>query len=314
MPRMMLVDPLTLLGRELLAYLAVATARPTLEFRHTDDDDEHQVAEIGGEPALVPPLGGPDELAGHDVVVIASLDVRDRTDHMVRFLEGGAGGALVVDMGGCDALRPLTRPALRTDAGDDADRLLRVAHPALVAVERLHRAFEPFGVAGGSVAAVEPVSTRGTEGIEALAHQAAARLQGNQPSVLVEDLVLAFNHVPVDASDLERDAGLLFPGLDLAITRALSGLFHGHVTAVALELETPISPSDALQALVDSGSLASTDLRTPLDRIVDTDQVAVSPPSLSASGRRVAVVASADGLRVAAATAWQLTTRQLWLT
>jgi len=313
MPRMMLVDPLTLPGRELLAYLESAAAHPTLEYRHTDDDDEHQIAEIGGAPALVPPIEGPDELEGHDVVVIASLDAHDRTDHVVRFLEGGAAGALVVDLGGCEALRTLTRPAVRTDAGDGAERLLRVAHPALVAVERLWRAFEPFGVAGGSVAAVEPVSTRGTAGIETLASQAAARLQGSRPSDHLDGLVLAFNHVPVDASDLERDAGVLFPGLDLAITRAVSGLFHGHVTTIALDLETAVSPPDAAQALFDSESLVSTDLGTPLDRIVDTDQVAVSPPSLSASGRRVAVVASADGLRIAAATAWQLVARQLWV-
>ncbi len=313
MPRMMLVDPLTLLGRELLAYLESAAVQPTLEYRHTDSDDEHQITEIGGGPALVPPLDGSDELIGHDVVLIASLDVHDRTEHVVHFLEGGAGGALVVDLGGCEALRSLTRPALVAGAGDDADRLLRVAHPALAALQRLCRAFEPFGVAGGSVSAVEPVSTRGADGIEVLARQAAARLQGNRPSDLLDDLVLAFNHVQVDASELERDAGLLFPGLDLTVTRALSGLFHGHVTTVALELDTPISPSDAMQALVDSESLISTDLRTPLDRIVDTDQVAVSPPSLSASGRRVAVVACADGLRITAATAWQLAARQLWV-
>jgi len=72
-PKLLLVDPLTLLGRELLSIL---TDHPRLcadlKFVHTDENEEYQIAEIGGQAALVPQLASSEDLDGVDAIVLAS--------------------------------------------------------------------------------------------------------------------------------------------------------------------------------------------------------------------------------------------------
>lgn len=305
MPRVMLIDPLTLLGRELLGRLEASPLQPTVEYRHTSDDEEHQIAELGGQAALVPPLEGADELVGFDAVVVASDGDSPRLDHVAALLEGGPDSTLVVDAAATRRLRELTRPAL---PGDDAGELgaVRVAHPALLATARIAAALAQFAPSGGSLLALDPASARGDAAIEQLARQAVARLQGQTPEELIDEQVLAFGLVPQDALELAEDAGVVCPGLDLVVSRALMGLFHGHVFSLALDLADEMTTSDLVAALEEDPWLAVVEAGRGVEQAMDTDRVVVLPPALSRSGRRCAVTAMADGLRLTAAGAWQL--------
>jgi len=71
--KILIVDPLTLLGREFTRCLEEAPDLTLeVEYRHTSTDDEHQIAELEAHPALVPPLEGPDEIANAGIVVVTS--------------------------------------------------------------------------------------------------------------------------------------------------------------------------------------------------------------------------------------------------
>ncbi len=84
----LILDPLTLRGREFLR-----CSEPLdgivgeWDFRHTDLDDEHQIADMTEGPALVPPLEGPDDFAGPDVIVVASDGWSSRHEHLIAYLD-----------------------------------------------------------------------------------------------------------------------------------------------------------------------------------------------------------------------------------
>jgi len=167
MPKIQIVDPLTLLGRETLQLLAGdPLLAGDLAFLHTADDDEHQIAEIAGEPALVPPIGNADDLAAADAVLVASDTPTSRLLHVSRFAESHPDTPIVVLgrlPGDWDQLPPA--------AGAHPDRAamhLRVAHPALVALWTLVGALDHLEPVQGVIAALDPVSAGGTADVERL--------------------------------------------------------------------------------------------------------------------------------------------------
>ena len=87
--KILLLDPLTLLGRELLnSSDRFEQLVPEFEFRHTAIEDEHEIADVGTTgPALVPPLNAPEELDGYDAVVLTSEELGSRHDHLLKWLD-----------------------------------------------------------------------------------------------------------------------------------------------------------------------------------------------------------------------------------
>jgi len=299
--KILIVDPLTLLGRELLHCLEDAgDLNPEVEYRHTSPDDEHQIAELGAMPALVPPITAVEELAGIDVVVIASDTETERTAHIETLLANHPEVA-VIDVGRLPLLRAVTFPTTSLGPTDDGERHLRVAHPALEAAALVTRALSPLAPVRGALAAVDPVSIGGRNAIEALAQQAARRLQGGNPDQLVGGHVLAFNQVAVDTDALADEAGTVLPELPMAVTRTLSGCFHGHVAHLCFELGDPVDDFELRELLDDRIEIVLTETPIRLDDVVDRDQVLLTLPQLSADRRLVAFTALVDGLRVGGA-------------
>ena len=306
MPKIQIVDPLTLLGRETLQLLAGdPLLAGDLAFLHTADDDEHQIAEIAGEPALVPPIGNADDLAAADAVLVASDTPTSRLLHVSRFAESHPDTPIVVLgrlPGDWDQLPPA--------AGAHPDRAamhLRVAHPALVALWTLVGALDHLEPVQAVIAALDPVSAGGTADVERLARQAAQRLQGAAVEELIADRVLAFNLVAADDEDLNRDAAVLFPALEVAATRTSTGCFHGHVAHLAIFFEDAVEEHEVLEAFREDERIADPDLPLSLDACVESGLVALSMPRLSNDGRVLAVTAMVDGLQVGgAATALQI--------
>jgi hypothetical protein len=300
MRNLLIVDPLTLLGREALAVIASdPAAAGSIGYLHTAEDEEHQITELGGTPALVPPVTDGADLAGYETVLIASDAETSRSGFVVDFIEDHPDLPTVV-MGPRSRLHERTIPA--TGAAERwTSRHVHVAHPALVSlcavVDSLHH-LEPVGA---TVAAVEPVSVRGTDAVERLARQAAQRLQGSEVGETIGGQVLAFTSVATDDEDLNRDATLLLPDLSVSVTRTESGCFHGHLSHLGLFFPDPVSETEVLDALRNDERFAGLDFPVGLDATIDSDLVTIGLPRLAADGRTLALTAMVDGLRVGGA-------------
>jgi hypothetical protein len=295
----LILDPLTLKGRELLRCAdRLEGIVGEWDFRHTDLDEEHQVADMTAGPALVPPLDGADDLVGADVVVVASDGWSSRHEHLLAHLDDQPETALL-DLSGFAGLRDRTTPSTG-EVGPDS-RQFRVAHPALFATSRIAEVLSHLSTLRGSLAVVDPASAYGREAIEILARQAAQRVQGAPVDDRVHGHVLAFNAIAVEGDDLQKDASLLLPDLPLAITRTLSGCFHGHLAHLSLSFEHRLEKNDIHEALAQAEAIEIDSFPVSLDSVPDRDHVVVTPPWLSPDGTQLALTMMADGLRVGGA-------------
>ena len=295
----LILDPLTLRGRELLLCSdQLDGIVGEWDFRHTDLDEEHQIADMSAGPALVPPLDGADDFVGADVIVVASDGWSSRHEHLLAHLDNNP-GIFLLDLTGLENLRDRTTPSIG-DVGPDS-RQLRVAHPALFATSRVVEVLSHLGALRGSLAVFDPASAFGREAIEILARQAAQRMQGAQADDRIHGHVLAFNAVAVESDELQEDASLILPDLPLAITRTLSGSFHGHLAHLGLSFEHRVEPEDLRNVLAQAEGIEIESLPISLDSVPDRDHVVVTPPSLSPDGTQLALTMMADGLRVGGA-------------
>ena len=105
----LILDPLTLRGRELLRCSdRLEGIVGEWDFRHTDLDEEHQIADMAEGPALVPPLDGSDDLVGADVIVVASDGWSSRHEHLLAHLDDRP-DTLLLDLRGFDREEALRR-------------------------------------------------------------------------------------------------------------------------------------------------------------------------------------------------------------
>jgi len=295
----LILDPLTLRGRELLLCSdQLDGIVGEWDFRHTDLDEEHQIADMSAGPALVPPLEGPDDFVGADAIVVASDGWSSRHEHLLAHLDNNP-ETILLDLTGFENLRDRTTPSIG-DVGPDS-RQLRVAHPALFATSRVVEVLSHLSALRGSLAVVDPASAFGREAIEILARQAAQRMQGAQADDRIHGHVLAFNAVAVESDELQEDASLILPDLPLAITRTLSGSFHGHLAHLGLSFEHRVEPEDLRNVLAQAEGIEIESPPISLDSVPDRDHVVVTPPSLSPDGTQLALTMMADGLRVGGA-------------
>jgi len=298
-PRLLLLDPLTLVGREFLTSGDLLDRLGLhIEFLHTAIDDEHQIAELGSGPALVAPLDSAEDLDGHDVIVVASDHQSSRHDHLIEFLERNP-DVPVIDLARLPALVEHTTPSVGGVVG--TSRHLRVAHPALVATSRLVGVLVQFGDPGGTLAIVDPVSTYGREAVELLARQTTNRLQGEPVTELIYGHARSFNVIAVDAFELQEEAAQVMPNVPLAVTHGLSGVFHGHLGHLGLVFADRVDPDDIRDALSQTEGIEISDLPVSLDVVADRDFAVITPPVMSPDGRQLALTIMADGLRIGGA-------------
>lgn len=295
----LILDPLTLRGRELLnCSQQLDGIVGEWDFRHTDLDEEHQIADMVEGPALVPPLEGLDDFAGADVIVVASDGWSSRHEHLIAHLDDHP-ETVLLDLAGFENLRDRTTPSIG-DVGAES-RQFRVAHPALFATSRVVEVLAYLGAVHGSLAVVDPASAYGREAVKILAQQATQRVQGAQAGDRIQGHVLAFNAVAVESDELQEDALLLLPDLPLAITRTLSSSFHGHLAHLGLGFERRVEQDDVRDVLAQAEGIEIESPPISLDSVIDRDHVVVTPPSLSPGGTQLALTMMADGLRVGGA-------------
>jgi aspartate-semialdehyde dehydrogenase len=296
-----LIDPLTLLGRELLRLLAEhPNLANEIQYTHTDPDDEQQIAELDGSPALVPPLLSVDELAGCGVIIVCSDQDSPRFDHLEQLLDTSP-DTVLVDTSRLERFWDLTRPAVGGLVAAESPARLRVAHPALIATHCLLDGLRPFDPTGITVAGVEPVSTHGRQAIEMLAQQAVQRIQGQEVSERIGDQVLAFNLVVGLGDRLTEEAAQVLECPLVAFSLVRSGCFHGHIAQIGVHLKGPVSEVELLDAWEADPRISLNEAPLGLDSVIDCEQVVVTSPSISPDRHTISVTAMVDGLLIGGA-------------
>ncbi len=300
--RILLIDPLTLLGREVTALLeGSAHLGWTVTPRHTGEDDEAVITDIRGEATLVPRLDDSDDVLGHDVAVVTS---DHDTEVLASFAERVADHPTMclVDAARRSVLAPTTTASLGTARDLDAHRLLRLAHPAVISAELVLAAMEELAPRSIAIHTIEPVSALGSDGVDTLAQQAVQRLRGEVPADRIAGHVVAFSHVAVNSDELSGEARQLLPGIQTVATRALGGGFHGYLTLLTVTLGEAATLSEIVDCWRATDTLEPVDSDLDVMSVTEADRVAVATPSVSDDGRLVGVVTACDGLRLGGAT------------
>ncbi len=300
MTRLALVDPTTLLGRE----IAVEIERAQFHWEepllfHTDDDDEHQVVQVEGRAALVPPLNDIEDLEDRAVIILASDKQTERHEIIDRVLESRP-DVLFLDATGWDRYRHLTEPAMDADGLASGNRL-HLAHPAIVMAATVLEAVRTAEPEFVSLFAIDPVSVFGKRAVATLARQAGARLQGGKVEESVGGGVLAFNIESLSGERLTEEASILLPGIGVAATEAKAGMFHGHLAQIGIVFKEPVEFDDINDRLTQDPRITVVQPPLNLDAIADRNDILITDPSISHDRRNLALAAIADGTRVGGA-------------
>lgn len=301
MSRILLIDPLTFMGREIMSLLPERGLADDVHCIHTQAEEEHQLGEIGGESYLISPLSDPDEIEDSSVVVVCSEGVCPRFDHLETALKVRPEIALI-DAVNSERLRATTVPSAGPPLSDDRPIRIRIAHPCLVAVTIALKQLRHLHIERLAMAVVEPASAFGSQAFETLARQAAQRVQGETVQDRIGGEVLAFNMITRDPSSLIEDAAVLMPEIVTSATLTVGGCFHGHFVSLEVGLADPIDEVELIEAWQGDPSIAIAEFPVRMDTITGSDQVALSPPVLSPYGNAFALTLMFDGLLIGGAT------------
>ena len=291
-----LIDPLSLRGRQAVELLPhfVGLGERFLYF-NTSPDEDHEVANIGGSPALVHPLDVEGELKECGAVLVASDRTTEKTDGLVKYLREHP-DVDIVDMSRVDELRALGVPADAPDPAAGSPSRLRVPHPSLIAAVNVLRPLDDLGPVRLVVNAIEPASELGADAVSTLARQATARLSGQPPGERIEDEILAFSCVSLPSGELLEDARLLLPDLQVTATLSIAGWFHGHLTTLGITFDRSIAEHELRDRWSSHPRLTMVGDPLRLDTVTDRQTVFMATPQLSSDHRTVAVTTMVDGL------------------
>jgi hypothetical protein len=302
-----ILDPTSLLGREVTERIATAWPGVRRMLFHTGGETEHIIAEVAGEAILVPPLVELDELQGSSAVVITSTPPPATGQRLIEWMRAHAEVALL----------DCTQPGItggegvsvmdRVPASGRALPWYHLIDPSLAAAARWLRALLPLDPQVFLATLLCPASGFGVEALDELASQGSARLSG-QPARRPVHLpaILAFDLAPVRderLSAIENQLVELFPAVQCGLHVVDAGVFHGTLATLQLGCAGGVS-LEAARALL----RATPDLR--LVRRNESPTVSGSAGEgrmicgdLRVRGSWVSAWLLADGLRVGGAQA-----------
>jgi hypothetical protein len=247
-----ILDPTSLLGREVTEGIARAFPDVPRRLLHTDAESEHLIAEVSGEATIVAPLLDPDELDGSVAVILTSSPTTQVGGQLLTWLRANPSVAFLdctqPGVAGDEAVCVLDSiPAVRRDLA-----WYHLVDPSLAAPVRWLRALLPLAPEAFHATLLCPASGFGAEAIDELASQGTARLSGQAtrrpahlPAVLAFDLAL----VQAERSAaLEAQVAELFPAVRPGLHVIDAGVFHGMLATVLLRCarDVPLERARAL--------------------------------------------------------------------
>jgi aspartate-semialdehyde dehydrogenase len=295
------VDPTTLLGRDLRAVLSERAFPASRTLLFQTRSDEGLLTSDDDEAAFVAPIS-PDALESVRVAFFCG-----KAADTARFLSRRTtDGCLAIDLSGVRTggtfVRPFEGPG--SVPLPDGDLLLTYEPIAAVLAEAVSVVQRLAPVVGVTAAIDRPASELGKDALDELFGQAIALARFESPPKEVFGAQSAFNvHVPPDTGDFEARvaedvARLIGRPLPVGLLSARSGVFHGHFLRVELRTEGAAPAAEAVRAAFRrSGAFEETDpanLAGPVDAAGRDETLLLH---VAASGGSVRIGMAADHLR-----------------
>jgi aspartate-semialdehyde dehydrogenase len=305
-PILTILDPTSLLGRDIAD--ALATSFPEIKRRlfHTREEDEHLIAEVTAQAALVPRLTDPDEMEGSLAVVVTTEPSPTATKTILDWLRRNPSTALV-DCSQAGIAPEESQPVINRLPARWERRWFAAADPLLAGPARVLSALSECKPDRARLLLFSPASNFGEDAIDELASQATARLSGYQPKrPQALPRILAFDMAPASPNRvlrLDKQLSGLFPETHFSLDVFDTGVFHGHLASMAIHCQHPPNERRA-RALLDreAGFVRARANETPcLTGIVGENRVLVG--DLAVEDDTVLLYIMSDGLRLAGPTA-----------
>lgn len=247
MTRIAILDPTDLLGKEVCSGLERRSSWASeVRLFTTVHEEEIPLTEFEGQPALVQELGEGD-LDDIDLILACGPASRQRAG-----LQGRSAASTSV-MLAPDAELDDGVPVVSGVNDDDAQRGARILSPApgVVALAHLLAPLSDLEATRGVATIVQPASTEGTSGLEALMEQTRSLLNFADQSPAGGQL--AFNLLPTSTADTaDQLSRVLGPQPPIAVTTLRGGIFHGVAVSLWLHYDTDPGAAAIRDALAGS--------------------------------------------------------------
>mgnify|MGYP005846325859 CR=1 FL=1 len=301
-----ILDPTSLLGREIADGLAAELPDVRCRLFHTSGADNHLIANVGGAASVVTPLQSLDELAGSAALIVSEPLGEELAAALLDWLVRHPEVALV------DASQPGIAGEQTLTVLDEAPRRhgqprwYHLLDPSLAAPVRLLQALRAFRPTRAHLTVFRSASGFGYAAVEELAVQAAARLSGLAPtdhSAL--PAVVAFDLAPAGEAAqaaLQRQLAGVLPDIELDLQVVEMGVFFGHAASFFVPLTEPVTERRVRTALRAGGlRLARRNQSVRPSDLADEESAMCA--RLRVTDRQISGWLVADGLRLAGAAA-----------
>lgn len=268
--RLGIVNPLTLVGRELTSILherGIPFAK--IELFDSSGADKGALTEVASEPAIVSELA-PGSLEGLDIVFFCgpysfNHPWIDRAE---------ADGFIAIDLSQPTTLEADGLPVVAgvSDTPEKKETTIISPHPMVPPVVSLLAALSDLTLELAAVSAVQPASELGQEGVDELLAQTIGALNMQAIPKKVFDRQLAFNlYPPATANEIERlvtAQARMILGRELPLTVAVTQgtTFHGLTFSIFLRFADDIALDEVTRKL----SRTETFLMSDADDLVST--------------------------------------------
>lgn len=251
MTRIAILDPDDLLGKEVCSGLERRSSWASeVRLFTTVHEEEIPLTEFEGQPVLVQELGDGD-LDDIDLILACGPASRQRAG-LQRRSAASTSVMLAPDAELDDGV-----PVVSGVNDDDAERGARILSPApgVVALAHLLAPLTDLELTRAVATVVQPVSTEGDSGLEALLEQARSLLNfTDRPPDGPLGGQLAFNLLPPSTASDAADqlARVLGPQPPIAVTTLRGGIFHGVSVSLWLHYDTDPGAAAIRDALAGS--------------------------------------------------------------
>jgi hypothetical protein len=302
-----ILDPTSLLGREVTEGIARAFPEMRRRLFHTGEEPEYLLAEVAGQAVMTAPLLDPAELDGSTAVVVTSHPAPDVAERLLAWMRANPAVAMVdctqPGVGGDEAACVLNAPPRRRRGMP----WYHLVDPALAAPARWLNALWSLAPEALHLTIVRSVSGFGAEALDELASQGAARLSGQPTRTPVHlPAVLAFDLAPLGGerlAALDSQLGELFPTLERHLHAIDAGVFHGHLATLQMRCETQVTLEKVRSLLRATPGFRLGRRNETVTARTATEGAAVVCGELQVQGPWVGAWLLADGLRVGGAEA-----------
>jgi hypothetical protein len=250
---LVILEPTSFLGQELMPLLAAQFPQLRRQYFHTAEEEDHLILELAGENVVVAPLRDPQELEDAAAVVIADSPGYPLHSELMTFFQEHP-QLICLDLSRSGVL--FGPPAFLPYPGQ---RHLLFPDPILLLPSVLLQALAPLKPHSALFTSIAPVSIWGEVGMEELAEQAVARLQGKKPPRGFLSRILAFEVLPYGltsatlAARLEDQLQSLFPSTEVVLHPLMASVFHGHALFASVGFWEATTPKNLRQLLAEAG-------------------------------------------------------------